>query len=433
MRVKKEFFRYVSLNILGMIGMSCYFLADTYFISKAQGSNGITALNLVLPVYGLIFAIGAMISVGSAIKYSVAKSAKQSDADAYFFNAVFFSTLAGLVFSVIGLIAPDRVLILMGADEVIVKTGVEYTKIFMSFAPAFMWGQLANAFVRNDGSPAIAMLSTLCSSLFNIVFDYVLIFPLGMGMKGAALATSLSPVLGVLICMTHFLSKRCRISFKISLPSVKKLLLACQVGISAFVGELSSGIITMVFNFIILYLAGNTAVAAYGIIANVSLVAVAVFNGVANGSQPLISYNYGAENNKNVKSLRSLSFFTSLFLALLLYVSIFFGTDTLISIFNSENNSELYAYAHTGIRLYFTGIFFAGANIAGSSFFSATEKAKNASIISVLRGLVLIVIFAFALSKAFGLNGVWLSYAAGEAVTTIVMIVLMIRSRKERA
>lgn len=431
MRVIKEFFRYVSLNIFGMIGMSAYFIADTYFISKAQGSNGITALNLALPIYGLIYAIGAMIGVGSAIRFSIAKSRGQESANSYFYNAIFFTTVIGLLFSVVGFFAPESVLHLMGADEVITQTGREYTKIFMSFSPIFMWGLMFNAFVRNDGSPTISMVATFLSSIFNIAFDYILMFPCHMGMKGAALATSLSPLLSVLICSLHFFTRKNTIKIGWYAPSLKKLVYSCQVGVSAFIGELSSGITTMVFNFIILSLVGNNGVAAYGIIANVALVAVSVFNGVANGSQPLISHSYGAGMGKDVKTLRRLSFVTAFALALILYGLIFVGTDTLVNIFNSENNLELYNYAHVGVRLYFVGIFFASVNIVGASYFSATEKAKSASVVSVLRGLILVGVFALILSRFMGLNGVWLSYAAGEGVTSVVMLVLFALSKKK--
>lgn len=431
MKIKKEFAKYVSLNILGMVGMSCYILADTYFISKSQGTLGIAALNLVLPLYNIIYGIGDMIGIGSAIQYSITKIRDNNDAECYLFNALVFTAMLGLVFTMIGLFAPEKLLRMLGADDAVIMTGKEYTRIFMTFGPVFMWNMVANAYCRNDHAPMVSMLSTLISSLFNIVFDYVLMFPLGMGMKGAALATALSPVLGIAICMSHFLSKKSNVKLKICAPSFKRLLRSCQVGISAFVGHVSAGVITIVYNYIILSIVGNTAVAAYGIIANIALVVIAVFNGLSNGCQPLVSRDYGAGKHDNVKTLKNLSFFVSLVLSVILYAVIFLNADTLIGIFNSENDQELYHYAHLGVRLYFIGIIFASVNIIGASFFSATNQAKNASVISLLRGFVLIVVFAGIFSKLFSLNGVWISYAAGEAVTTWVMFILL--SKKQQA
>lgn len=428
MNTRKQFAKYVSQNILGMLGLSCYILADSYFISKAQGANGLTALNLVLPVYNLIYAIGSMIGVGSAIRYSIIKHTKKEEADKYFFNALFFTTIFSLLFTVIGLACPEFVLKILGADGVIMETGLSYTRIFMAFAPAFMWNYVVNAYVRNDGAPTIAMLATLTSSIFNIVFDYILMFPLNMGMSGAALATALSPLVGIGICLIHLLSSRSNVKLKIVLPSFKRLIRSCQLGTSAFIGEMSSGIITLVFNILILKLAGNVGVAAYGVVANVSLVAVAVFNGIAQGSQPLISGSYGLGRVKDIKTLKNMSFITSLILATIMYVALLLGDKVIIRIFNSENNEMFANYADVGIRLYFIGIFFAGLNIVGSSYFSAIEKAKEAFIISILRGFVLILVFAFVMAFLFGMNGVWLSYVVAEAVVCLVMFLIIVKN-----
>lgn len=414
-----------------MVGMSCYIIADSFFIAKAEGANGLTALNLVLPLYNLIFAIGSMVGVGSAIRHSVLKARGDSSADSYLFNALFFTAVLGLVFTFIGIFAPEKLLTLLGADSTIVETGRDYTRIFMCFGPIFMWNYVANTYVRNDGAPTVAMIATLSSSLFNIVFDYVLMFPLKMGMKGAALATVLSPVLGITICSIHLFSKRSNVKIKPCVPSIKRLISSCQVGIPAFVGEMSSGIITLVFNYVLLSLAGNIVVAAYGVVANVSLVTLAVFNGIAQGSQPLISRNHGAERHSDVNSLKKLSLIVALVMGIILYAVMYFATDPIVAVFNSEHNAQLAKYANTGVKLYFIGVLFAGLNIVGSSFFSAVEKAKEAAVISVLRGFVLVVLFVLILPKVLGVNGVWLSYPAGEFSTMLVMIVMFLLTNKK--
>ena len=196
---------------------------------------------------------------------------------------------AGSPFVAAGIFFPDRVLLLLAADPGILETGLLYIRIVLCFAPFFMLNYTFTAFVRNDSAPKLAMAATLLSGIFNIVFDYVLMFPLKMGMAGAALATGISPVVSMSVCMIHYMSKKNTIVFTRSLPSARKLISACSLGTAAFIGEFSSGITTLVFNFILLNLAGNTAVAAYGIIANTALVATALFNGVSLGLQPVAS------------------------------------------------------------------------------------------------------------------------------------------------
>lgn len=418
----KKFAKYVFQNMLGMVGMSVYILADTYFISVAVGADGITALNLVLPVYNLIFAIGSMIGVGSAIRYVVEKNKKNPDAEGYFFHALIWALFIGLLFVLIGIFLPDKLIGLLGGDAEIIATGKNYTRIFMLFSPFFMWNYICNAFVRNDGNPSIAMSATLFSSLFNIVFDYVLMFPLGLSMEGAALATGFSPVVGILICCIHFKSKKNTIRLKPILPSFHKLLYCCQVGVSSFVGEISSGVITIVFNMLILDLAGNTGVAAYGVIANTSLVAVALFNGIAQGSQPLISESYSKGNHTNVTTYLKMAVTTTIGVAFLLVACIFLYAPAITAVFNREANQELASYAENGLRLYFIGFLFAGINIVGTAILSSVESAKYAFAASISRGFVAIILFAFILSALFGLTGVWLAFPAAEFVTMLITL-----------
>ena len=418
----KNFIKYVSQNMLGMVGMSVYILADTYFISVAVGTNGITALNLVLPIYNLIFAIGSMIGVGSAIRYVVEQNKKSPKADGYFFHALLWALIISLIFIFIGVFLPDKLIALLGGDTVIVATGKNYTRIFMCFAPFFMWNYICNAFVRNDGNPSIAMAATLFSSLFNIVFDYVLMFPLGLSMEGAALATGFSPVIGILICCIHLKSDKCSIKLKPTFPSFRRLLYCCQVGVSSFVGEISSGVITVVFNMIILRLAGNTGVAAYGVVANTSLVAVALFNGIAQGSQPLISDSYSRGRHKDVSAYLKMAVTTCISVAVLLLICIFLYAPAITAVFNGEHDAALASYAENGLRLYFIGFLFAGINIVGTAILSAVESAKYAFAASISRGFVAIILFAFLLSALIGLNGVWLAFPAAEFVTMLITV-----------
>lgn len=432
MNIRKQFVKYVSQNIFGMIGLSLYILADTFFISKAVGSNGITALNLVLPVYSLIFAIGSMIGVGSAIRFSIAKNQEKGKRNNYFMNACFWGTLIGIGFMVLGGFFADKIVMLLGGDAEIIAIGESYTRIFMLFSPCFIWNYICNAFVRNDGNPSIAMAATLFSSLFNIVFDYVLMFPCKMGMDGAALATACSPLVGVAICCIHFRSKKNTVSFHWVRPSIIMLFRSCQVGVAAFVGEISSGVITMVFNMLILRLSGNIGVAAYGVVANTALVATSVFNGVAQGSQPLLSESYGRGEQKSVKSIQVMGILTSLAAAVLIYAVIFFGAEGIAAIFNSEGDTQLAAYAVGGLRMYFIGFVFAGINIVGSSIFSAVASARWAFVTSIMRGFVVIIISAFVLAALFGMNGVWIAFPVAEAITAVVTVAGLKRLNQDK-
>ena len=162
------------------------------------------------------------------------------------------------------------------------------------------------------------------------------------------------------------------------MPSARLLAQSCQLGISGFVGELSSGVTTTVFNFLLLGLAGNVGVAAYGVVANFALVATAIFNGVAQGAQPLVSRCYGQNDHAGARKLLLLGSGTVLVLAAVLYAAVFGLTDTLVSWFNSENSVQMAQYAHTGMRMYFVGYFFAGFNIMAAGYLSAVNRPVEA-------------------------------------------------------
>lgn len=427
MNLTKQFFKYVSQNIFGLLGTSCYILADTYFIAQAAGTDGVTLLNLCLPIYNLIFAFGSMIGLGAATRYAILRAQGDVRAQRYFSNAIFSVCILAVPFMLVGIFRPDGLLRLMGGDADIVALGMNYARIFLMFTPFFMCNYVVASFVRNDGDPSLAMVATLSGSLFNVVFDYIFIFPMGLGLPGAALATAISPILSIAVCSAHFIKKSNTITFVRKAPSVRLLAQSCQLGISGFVGELSSGVTTTVFNFLLLRLAGNVAVAAYGVVANFALVATAIFNGVAQGAQPLVSQCYGKNEMAGARKLLLLGCGTALGLAALLYGVVFGYTDVLTALFNSENSALMAEFAHSGMRIYFVGYFFAGCNIVAAGYLGAVNRPAEASITSLCRGMVAIVVCSLVLSALFGMNGVWAAFPVSEAITLSLTVFLLKR------
>ena len=427
MNLTKQFFKYVSQNIFGLLGTSCYILADTYFIAQAAGTDGVTLLNLCLPIYNLIFAFGSMIGLGAATRYAILRAQGDARAQRYFSNAIFSVCILAVPFMLVGIFRPDGLLRLMGGDADIVALGMNYARIFLMFTPFFMCNYVVASFVRNDGDPSLAMVATLSGSLFNVVFDYIFIFPMGLGLPGAALATAISPMLSIAVCSAHFIKKSNTITFVRKAPSVRLLAQSCQLGISGFVGELSSGVTTTVFNFLLLRLAGNVAVAAYGVVANFALVATAIFNGVAQGAQPLVSQCYGKNEMAGARKLLLLGCGTALGLAALLYGVVFGYTDALTALFNSENSALMAEFAHSGMRIYFVGYFFAGCNIVAAGYLGAVNRPAEASITSLCRGMVAIVVCSLVLSALFGMNGVWAAFPVSEAITLALTVFLLKR------
>ena len=419
----KRFTRYVTQSVAGMIGISVYVLADTFFISVYSGADGLAVLNLILPVYGLIYAIGAMIGIGSATRYAISR-AKGKNTEHYFVQSVTWSILAAVPFMLIGIFIPDKALALLGADAGLIGLGRNYVRIILIATPFFMSNYTFTAFARNDGAPSIAMIGSISGSIFNIIFDYIFMFPVGLGFSGAGLATAICPIVTMSVCTIHYRSSRNHVGFYWKKPSFRHLISCCQLGVSAFVGEISSAVITFIFNMLILGLTGSTGVAAYGVVANMSLVGMAIMNGMSQGAQPLISESFGKGAADDVKKLLSWALKSVVAVEIILVALVWIFTDPFIAVFNSENNRLLLEYAHTGLRLYFLGFLFAGVNIMLVAYFSATANARPAIIGSLLRGAVAIGACAIVLSMIWGMNGVWLSFLTSEIITFAVLLIL---------
>ena len=427
----REFLKYSSLNVLGMIALSCYILADTFFVSKALGADGLAALNLAIPVYSFINGSGLMIGMGGGIKYSIAKSQGAAQrADQTFTNSAVLTAVIAACFFLTGLLASGPLALLLGADSTVYEMTRTYLQVILLFAPMFMTNNLLLCFIRNDGAPQLSMAAMITGSLSNVVLDYVFMFPLGMGIFGAVLATGLAPVISILVLSPYLLRRKnqfhlrkCRILGKLALGIFSS-------GLPSLITEVSSGIVMIVFNTIILGIAGNIGVAAYGVIANLSLVVMSIYTGISQGIQPLLSSGYGTGNRKKTQSVLRYALVSAVLISVVVYVCVFFGADPIAAVFNSEQNATLQSIAVTGLKIYFTACVFAGFNIILSVYFTSTENALPAHIISILRGFVVIIPMAFLLSAAAELTGVWAAFPATELIVSLIGAGLFFRIGK---
>ncbi len=427
----RDFAKYASLNVLGMLGLSCYILADTFFVARGLGANGLAALNLAIPIYSFIHGSGLMIGMGGGTRYSLQKNqGKRASTDQIFTGAVYLAAAFAVVFVLAGVFLSGAIAALSGADEAVFSMTKTYLQVILLFAPAFLMNNVLLCFVRNDGAPQLSMAAMLGGSLSNIILDYVFIFPCGMGIFGAVLATGLAPVISMGILSPHFLRKRNGFHFTRRPCGLHLLTGILSSGIPSLITEVSSGVVMIVFNTIILSLRGNTGVAAYGVIANLSLVVLSVYTGIAQGIQPLLSGSFGAGKQKEVRAILKYALCTMLVLSALIYCFLFSQAPWVVSVFNSEQNTLLQTIAVQGLKLYFTACPFAGFNIILSVYFTSTEYARPAHILSFLRGFLLIIPMAFLLSKAAGMTGVWCAFPATELFTAASGVLFFRKSRR---
>lgn len=229
----QEFGKYVSQSVLSQLGVSCYILADTYFISKGVGADGLTALNLAIPVFSVMNGCGFMLGIGSGTKYGIMKgTGNEKRGDVLFTSSLCVVTVLAVIFMSIGLLAADPITALVGANAEVYDMTRTYLQVILLFSPMFMINNLLGAMIRNDGNTSLAMTAMLSGCLFNIVFDYIFVFPMGLGLFGAVLATAVAPIISILILLQHFVKKKNQFRLIRVRPDVRLVASAAGLGVA---------------------------------------------------------------------------------------------------------------------------------------------------------------------------------------------------------
>lgn len=435
-----EYIRYTALNVSGMFGLSCYILADTFFGAKGLGANGLAALNLAIPIYSFIHGSGLMLGMGGATRYTILRNQKkEKEGNLAFTYTILLAAVLAVLFCMTGILLAEKITFLLGADTDIFEMSKIYLKVLLLFSPGFLLNDILICFVRNDGAPQLSMLAMVTGSFSNIILDYIFIFPFHMGIFGAVLATGTAPVISLIILSPFFFKKQNQFHLCKNIKQMeyrKQSFRMCRYiltgGVPSLVTELSSGIVMIVFNMLILGLRGNVGVAAYGVVANLSLVVVALYTGVAQGIQPLISKYYGLGQKDHIRILFKYAVITVLLMSAVIYSFFFCKADFIAALFNSERNPELGKMAAEGIKLYFSACVFAGWNIILSIYFTSTDHAGPANIISLLRGFVVIIPMTFMLAYIGNMTGLWFAFPATELAVAFVGVIWYVVSKNQR-
>ncbi len=422
-RLWREYVKGGAFGIFGMLGISVYILADTYFIATGIGNEALASLNIAIPVYGLLTGIGLMLGIGGATKFTILRSKeKYDDSKKTFANTLILGGMLSLGMTLIGVFFAEEFTRFLGADEAIFQTTKSYLQTVLLFSSFFIMNNIFVAFVRNDNNPKIAMMGMIIGSFGNIVLDYIFIFPLQMGMLGAALATVTAPAVGLALMIYYWLKHSKNLKLKMPTVFIKEWVGIISLGSSAFITDFSNGLVILLFNLTIVGISGNIGVAAYGVVANIALVIVAVYIGLGQGIQPLVSESFGRNREEDLKKILKWTVFLTFGMGVITYGLGFAFAPGIMEIFNSEGDPNMSRLGIEGIRVYFGAFVFMGINITMGAFFAAVSLAKPAIRISLLRGVFLIIPIVFLLPRWMGMLGVWLVVPLVELITLIFVI-----------
>ncbi len=425
----KNFLGYALPAVMGMLVTSLNIIIDGIFIGQGIGTDGLAAINLTYPFLGIVFGTGVMIGIGSGTIAGI-NLGKRNVEEA---NNVFsFSCMLAITISVIcsvfsyALMTPLVNLLSGGALTNYVE---DYLSVYMPFLPMIMLFILFDNFVRNDGSPKFAMMCTIAGALTNIVLDYLFIIILDYKLTGAAFATGIANSTSALLLLYYILKKSNNFSFV--KPRWQKGLLSKILynGSSEFLNEISAGVVTFIFNQILLSSVGELGVAAYSILGYIGIIVLMILIGIAIGLQPLVSFNYGAKNHDLLYKYLRMAITVAVVVSFSGYAVIFLFSNEIVSLF-VKGNPGLVLFTTKAAKIFFLGFLLAGINLMISAYFTSIGDAKRSALISICRGLVFIVAFAMILPPFFGIDALWFSLPLTEILTLAIAWSLIKKSKR---
>lgn len=429
--VNKLFFHYLIPAICATMVTSIYVLADTIIIGKGIGATAVAALNIALPVYNIFFGFGLLFGVGGSVLMSIYRgSGNHEKANAFFSTALLLNIVVSIAAMIVCGLFAENMAWLLGATDETIDYIMDYIPWIIGGTGAFLFSSFLQTFIRNDGAPKLAMKGVIAGGVTNIILDYVFVYPMQMGMKGAALATVIGSTLTVLILLTHFRSSKNQLKFSFKAIKLAYIRDIFANGFTSFIIEAASGFTIFVFNMQLLKYFGNTGVTVYGIICNTTIVVTCLCKGIEQAAQPILSINYGAGLSKRLLAIQSLSIKTSVVVCAVPVLLGLFVPNLFTYIF-IHPDAAILELSGNAIRIYFSGFLFLGVNMVFICYFQSVAKALSSLILCLLRGCVLITIFVCVLPMLIGSNGIWLAFLAAEFVTMIVGIILYKKELKK--
>lgn len=408
-------------SIIMMIFMSLYTIVDGIFISRFLGSNALSSLNIVFPVINVVIAIATMLGTGgNAIISKYLGEGRSRDAR----ECLTQFTVIGLAVSLLLLVLTQIFLTplcrILGSTDVLLADCRAYLSVSLLFAPACMLQTLFQSYLVTAGMPALGLFLTIGAGILNAVLDYVLILVFPMGIAGAAIATGIGQSVPAVAGLFYFLLSRKDLYFTRFRLHPKELFMACYNGSSEMVTQLSNAIITFLFNLIMLDLAGENGVAAITILLYGQFLFNGFYLGFSIGISPIVGFQYGAENRKQLRSIYRTSFLFVLASSVVLTVIGIISSTPLVSVFTRD--PKTFMLADAGFRIFAFNFLFSGFNIASSGFFTALSNGRVSAIISFLRTLVFIVLSLLTLPRFFGITGAWLAIPVAEFLTLVLAL-----------
>lgn len=428
----KKLLRFTFPSIIMLIFTSIYGVVDGFFVSNYAGKEPFTAVNFIMPVLMLLGCFGFMFGTGGgALISKTMGEGKSEKAKSTFSLIVYTSIICGIVLSVLGFILIEPVASMLGAQGRLLTDSVTYARIILIAIPVYILQYEFQCLFVTAGKPSLGLYVTIAAGLTNMILDALFVAVFKWGLEGAAAATAISQFVGGLVPLIYF---ACPNSSLLRLGKThfdgKALLKTCTNGASELMSNISMSIVSMLYNAQLLKYAGEDGVAAYGVLMYVSLVFQAVYIGYSVGTAPIISYNYGAQNHTELKSLLKKSLISISIFAVIMFAASLALSKPLSYIFVGYDK-ELLNLTVRAFSIFSFSFLFSGYAIFGSSFFTALNNGLISALISFMRTLVFQIAAVLIFPLIWQVDGIWLSIVAAEVMSVIVTIIFLKANKKK--
>ena len=424
--------RFVFPSIIMMVFTSIYGVVDGLFVSNFAGKTAFASINLVMPFVMILGGIGFMIGTGgTALVSKVLGEGKKEKANEIFTMMIIFTLLLGALLSVIGVISMPWVAKFLGATEEMMAECVIYGRIVTGFTVAFMLQNVFQSFLIAAEKPKLGLLATVLAGITNMALDAIFIIVFKWGVAGAAIATGLSQCVGGIFPLIYFLRKNSSLlRLTKTKLEIKPILNACGNGSSELMSNISSSVVSMIYNFQLMKYVGEDGVSAYGVLMYVQFIFVAIYIGYAIGCAPITGYHFGARNHNELKNMLRKSSFLSAVSGVVLTILAILLSSPLAKIFVGYDE-ELYELTRHAFRLFAYSFLLAGFNIFTSSFFTALNNGAVSAAISFMRTLIFQTSSVLILPIFLGVDGIGWAITVAEIFAFILSLLFHFAKRKK--
>lgn len=424
--------RFVFPSIIMMVFTSIYGVVDGLFVSNFAGKTAFASINLVMPFVMILGGIGFMIGTGgTALVSKVLGEGKKEKANEIFTMMIIFTLLLGALLSVIGVISMPWVAKFLGATEEMMADCVIYGRIVTGFTVAFMLQNVFQSFLIAAEKPKLGLLATVLAGITNMALDAIFIIVFKWGVAGAAIATGLSQCVGGIFPLIYFLRKNSSLlRLTKTKLEIKPILNACGNGSSELMSNISSSVVSMIYNFQLMKYVGEDGVSAYGVLMYVQFIFIAIYIGYAIGCAPITGYHFGARNHNELKNMLRKSSFLSAVSGVVLTILAIALSSPLAKLFVGYDK-ELYELTRHAFRLFAYSFLLAGFNIFTSSFFTALNNGAVSAAISFMRTLIFQTSSVLILPIFLGVDGIWWAITVAEFFAFILSLIFLFAKRKK--